>query len=431
VTQGALGFALSFLLLAGAATAQQQQTVPNAPAPQAASSQTNNLQQLTDQMAPGKGIAAPAAQNSAPSAPAPQAQDQQDQTQAPAGNEPQKTPPEMPPPGKPVYRLVVPVTYVNVPVTVLDKHGHPVAGLTWRQFRVFEDGVRQHISYFTEDPFPMSVVFVVDQTLPRDVMRKINQSIDTVTAGLAPFDSAAVVTYSGTGPKLATNFTAANSPRLIAAINASKRSGERMGVPSIGGPMMSGPTINGQQVDPNLAPQRGNSGFLMVPKQTHPLNDAILYAANLLASQPRGRKRVIYVISDGKESRSQASYREVVRYLLTNNISVYGTLVGDASIWGVGFLDKVHLPLVPPEDVLPKYCVATGGEVDSEFTENGMQQSFSRILSTVRGQYTLMYISHKSTLSGKYRSIDVRVEGIPGLTILAKRGYYPSASMNQ
>jgi len=42
-----------------------------------------------------------------------------------------------------------------------------------------------------------------------------------------------------------------------------------------------------------------------------------------------------------------------------------------------------------------------------------------------------MYISHKSTLSGKYRSIDVRVEGIPGLTILAKRGYYPSASMNQ
>ncbi len=417
--------------MGGAATAQQQQTVPNAPAPQSSPSQTNNLQQLTDQMAPGKGIPAPAPQNPQPGTAAPQAQNQQNQAPATVGDEPQQTAPEMPPPGKPVYRLVVPVTYVKVPVTVLDKHGHPVAGLTWRQFRVFEDGQRQDIRYFTEDPLPMSVVFVVDQTLPSDVMRKINQSIDTVTAGLASYDSAAVVTYSGTGPKLATDFTAANSPRLVAAINESKRSGERMGVPTTGGPMMSGPTINGLQVDPNLAPQRGNSGFLMVPRETHPLNDAILYAANLLASQPRGRKRVIYVISDGKESRSQASYHEVVRYLLTNNISVYGTLVGDASIWGVGFLDKVHLPLLPPEDVLPKYCVATGGEVDSEFTENGIQESFSRILDTVRGQYTLMYISHKSTLSGKYRAIDVRVEGIPGLTILAKRGYYPSASMSQ
>lgn len=423
---------LSLSLLLGTASAQQQ-SVPNAPVPQSAtssSSQTSNLNQLTDQMAPGKGTQ-PLPPQQAPTAPAPA---QTQTTQTPTGNSPQTTPPEMPAAGQPAYKMVVPVTYVNVPVTVLDKHGHPVAGLTWRQFRVYEDGVQQHISFFTSDAYPLSVVFVIDQTLPSDVMRKVNHALAAVQGALAPFDSMAVVTYDGTGPRLVTTFTGADSPRLTAALKDSQRSGERMGVPEVSGPMMSGPTINGQQVDPNLAPQRGNDGFLVIPRTSHPLNDAILYAANLLANQPRGheqRKRVIYVISDGKDVRSQASYREVVRYLLTNNISVYGTLVGDAATWGIGFLDKVHLPLLPPEDVLPKYAVATGGQVDAEFTENSIQESFARITSMIRDQYTLMYASHTPLLSEKFRKIDVRVEGIPGLTILAKRGYYPSANMGQ
>ncbi len=408
----------------GSAAAQQQ--VPNAPLPQAPSStsRSGNLNQLTAQMAPGKGTQ-PLPQQTAPATPS------ASQEQGPVGNQPQKTPPEMPAPGQQAYKMVVPVTYVNVPVTVLDKHGKPVSGLTWRQFRVYEDGVRQHIAFFTSDAYPMSIAFVIDQTLPSDVMKKVNHALAAVQGGLAPYDSMAVVTYDGTGPKLITTFTAAHSSRLTVALKNSQRSGERMGVPSMSGPMMAGPTINGQQVDPNLAPQRGNAGFLVMPRTAHPLNDAILYAANLLSQQPRGRKRIIYVISDGKDVRSQASYKQVARFLLTNNITVYGTLVGDASIWGVGFLDKVHLPLLPPEDVLPKYAVATGGQVDAEFSENAIQESFARITAMARDQYTLMYASHTPLLSEKFRTIDVRVEGIPGLTILAKRGYYPSANMGQ
>lgn len=417
---------LSLFLLLGSASAQQ--SVPNAPVPQSAntSSQSGNLNQLTNQMAPGKG-SQPLPQQSAPTTP----NASQTQAQGPAGNQPQQTPPQMPAPGQQAYKMIVPVTYVNVPVTVLDKHGRPVAGLTWRQFRVYEDGVRQHIAFFTSDAYPMSIAFVIDQTLPSDVMRKVNHALSAVEGGLAPYDSMAVITYDGTGPRLATTFTAAHSERLNAALKTSQRSGERMGVPSMSGPMMSGPTINGQQVDPNLAPQRGNSGFLVMPRSAHPLNDAILYAANMLSQQPKGRKRILYVISDGKDVRSQASYRQVVRYLLTNNITVYGTLVGDAATWGIGFLDKVHLPLLPPEDVLPKFAVATGGQVDAEFTENSIQTSFARITAMARTQYTLMYASHTPLLSEKFRKIDIRVEGIPGLTILAKRGYYPSANMAQ
>jgi VWFA-related protein len=426
VTQGALGIVLSLFLLGGGSAQQLQQSVPDAPAPQPAS---NGLSELMDQVTPGKGALPVQPDNAGPS---------QQQTPPPAippSNQPSdnfQSPPAIGHAGQPLptTTFTVHVTHVVVPVTVRDKKGSLVPGLTWRQFRVYEDNVRQQIVFFSSDAYPLSIAFVIDQTLPSDVMRKVNDSLSAFTAGLTPADSVAVVTYGGTGPSLITNFTAATSARLPAALQRAKKPGSEVGVPLISGPLAEGPIINGQQVDPNLAPQRGNAGgFLLTPKETHPLNDAILYAGNLLASQPAGRKRIIYVISDGHESRSKATYHEVVRYLLTNNIAVYGTLVGDASAWGIGYLDKVHLPLLPPDNVMPKYAIATGGSVDGEFGEDGMQKSFAHITDAVRGQYTLEYVSHASTLAGKYHNIDVRVEGIPNLTIQAKAGYWPSASM--
>ena len=50
--------------------------------------------------------------------------------------------------------IKVPVTVVNVPVTVLDKRGMPVIDLTKTDFRVFEDGRRQNIRYFSSELMP-------------------------------------------------------------------------------------------------------------------------------------------------------------------------------------------------------------------------------------------------------------------------------------
>src|SRR5579875_977023 len=46
------------------------------------------------------------------------------------------------------------VLVVNVPVTVLDKRGFPVIDLTQKDFQLFEDGKRQNITYFRQDPLP-------------------------------------------------------------------------------------------------------------------------------------------------------------------------------------------------------------------------------------------------------------------------------------
>ncbi|MBT9333305.1 VWA domain-containing protein [Paracidobacterium acidisoli] len=408
-------FALALLMMGAQAQAQQQpqQTIPDAPAPQ----QSSGLGDLTKQVTPGRGTA-PETQQQTTTAPP---------VQLPPDNF-QKQAPEMAPQGQGNTLVIhVPVNYVDVPVTVRDKKGQLVAGLRWQQFRIYEDGQRQRIVTFSADAYPLSVAFVIDDTLPADIMQRVNQSLAAVTGAFTPSDSIAVVTYNSS-PELITDFTGAQGARLPAALEMAKKPGREMGVPIVSGPLAEGPVINGQQVDPNLSPQRGNTGVLFVPREVHPLNDAILYAAEQLAAQPKGRRRVIYVISDGKNVRSKASYKEVVQYLLTNNISVFGTMVGDSSVWGIGYLDKMKLPLLQPENLLPRYAMATGGSVDSEFSENGIQASFARLADSVRTQYTLGYISHQPVISGKYHGIEVRIEGVSGLDINSKAGYYPTAN---
>ncbi|MFZ0662545.1 MAG: VWA domain-containing protein, partial [Acidobacteriaceae bacterium] len=295
MTQGALAIALSFLLF-GAVPQQQpqqnapqqqasapQQNVPDAPAP-------SGLINLRNRVKPGAGTtAAPAAnpQNAAPQYQPPPSQGQA----APNSQESepfQQKPPEIPKNNEnaSAFLIRVPVNYVNVPVTVRDKHHHLVAGLTWRQFKVYEDGQRQRIAFFTTDPYPLSVAFVIDQSLPADIMRKVNQSLGAVSGAFGPADSVAVFTYNSS-PEMVTTFTGSQGPRLQAALQSAKRPGRSVGVPIVDGPFANGPMINGRSVDPNLDTQRGNSGpVLNLPKEKHPLNDAILAAAKALSQQP-------------------------------------------------------------------------------------------------------------------------------------------------
>lgn len=414
---------------------QQQQSIPDAPAPQPAGS--SDLNNLKNQVTPGRGTGPEAVQATPPPAgtpPSSSTTSSSDTQSAPAqDNTPQQEAPVIPKPGETgAFLIRQTVTFVQVPVTVRDKKTHQmVAGLTWRQFKVYEDGVRQRIAVFSSDPLPLSTAFVIDQSLPSDVMAKVNQSLSAVTGAFTPSDSVAIFAYNSS-TRMVTDFTGAQGARLPAAFQSAKSSGRDMGVVSPGGPLDDGMTINGKQVDPNLAPQRGNAGFITIPKEVHPLNDAILEAAKSLAQQPKGRRRVLYVISDGKESGSKASYKEVVRYLLANEISVYGTLVGDSAMWGVGYLDKWHIPLVPTmrDNILPKYALATGGSLQSQFSENGIQTSFAKITESVRASYTIGYYTHAGVMSDKFHKITVNVE-VPNLDVTAKDGWYPSASMRQ
>ena len=424
----------SSTFLSQAALAQQQQSaVPDAPVPQAPqpfSADTNGP------ITPGKG--AGDEQPGANSSSNPQAQQQPEpSSQAPASqgaDEVQTAPPEMPAAGEGVEKATtiihLHVNFVEIPVTVKDSKGKLVAGLTFRNFKVYENNTREPLAFFTTDSFSLSIAFVVDQSLTSDVMAKVNNSLGAIQGALTPYDEVAVFSYNNGAQDRSGGFTGAQSARLPYVLSMTKETGSEMLVPVNSGPL-AGCDIreNGNCVDPNLQPggsAGGNGGWTPIPKEIHTLNDAVLAAAKELSTRPKGRRRIIYVISDGKEYGSKASYKEVLRYLETNKIAVYGTLVGDSARWGEGYVSRVHLPFSMYDNILARYILATGGEPDAERGLDGIEKSYARIAEEARNQYTLGYYSHQPVIDGKFRKIEVRLERT-GMEVVAKQGYYPSA----
>ena len=431
VKPGLAMIALASVLMAEAAFAQEPAAaVPDAPAPQPVPS-LSGASGVSGPITPGSGSNEESTTGVSSSGSGVPMEATPTQTAPAPPDNFQKTAPQLPEPGKGMEDLTPLVrsytNFVVVPVTVKDPKGKLVPGLTWRDFRVYENGQRQEIRLFTADAAPLSMAFVIDQSLTSDVMARVNNSLNSIQGALTPYDEIAVFSYSH-GSQERTTFTGAQSTRVPAVLALTKETGTEELVPINSGPFDScGIHENGACVDPNLqAGKSAGSGYFMnIPKEIHTLNDAILSAAKELSSRPKERRRIIYVVSDGKEAGSKATYREVLKYLEMHNITVYGTLVGDSARWGEGYLSKFHLPFTMYDNRLTAYVLATGGTLDSERGTNGMENSYSRLAEEARTQYTLGYYSHEPFIDGKFRKIEVRVER-PSLEIYAKDGYYPS-----
>lgn len=396
------------------ASAQQ---IPDAPKPQVGLPTLNTVKPGMGTTPANSGNPQPASQEKAPPTSLP-----------PSTSQTQPGQDEGPPPDSSAdaFKLVIRTNFVEVPFTVKDNKGNLVPGITWREVRIYENNIPQHPAIFTTDPMPLSVAIVIDQSLTPDNMTKVNNSLAALQGAFAPYDEVAVFSYNN-GPRKWTDFTAGQSARLNFALDQAKAPGREVYM-NMGGPMAQTNVINGRVFDPNTAPVRNSQAIeLKVPKEVHTLNDAILEAAKATAKAGKGRRRVVYVISDGKEYGSQAKMKDVIQYLQTNKVAVYGTLVGDSSLPVIGFLDKIHLPLTMRDNALVSYTSATGGNLEAELRQKGIEQSFQKIFEEVRTQYTLGYYTHEPFIDGKYRTLDVRVMR-PNLTVIAKKGYYPTAS---
>jgi VWFA-related protein len=265
--------------------------------------------------------------------------------------------------------------------------------------------------------------------MTQDNMNRVNGALGALQDAFTKFDEVAVFRYNKT-PQLVTDFTGAQSARLTQAIERSKGTGRDVPMAgSYSGPLSCTTCINNQNFDPNTAAVRGQTGIQLSPeREFHPLNDAILAAATALSRRPLEFRRVIYVISDGKEYGSKAKTSDVIHYLQENKIEVDGTLVGDSALWGLGVLDRMSLPLMMRDNNLTPYANATGGNVDSDFRIPAIERSFARIAAEARYRYYAGYYSHEPFIDGKYRKIEVVVLNHgTNLTILVKKGYWPAA----
>ncbi len=68
------------------------------------------------------------------------------------------------PAGRGPFRIAVDVPLVVLPATVSDPQGRLVTDLTEQDFRVYENGVAQHVQLFHNDDIPVAVGLVIDHS---------------------------------------------------------------------------------------------------------------------------------------------------------------------------------------------------------------------------------------------------------------------------
>jgi VWFA-related protein len=293
------------------------------------------------------------------------------------------------------------VDLVVVPVSVKDGVGRFIYDLQQSDFTVFEDGRPQQIAQFSIDPLPLSVAVLVDTGMGRASLRRFANAIVSLSSSFTPTDEAGIYRFDTSVTKLS-DFT-----------NSSEQIEKSLAVVQTIAERTSGPFT--WTIFPGRGP-RWLRWLLDHGTETRLLNDAIFAAAADLEQRASQNRKVIIVLSDGQAVHNKSSVADVRNRLVRSQIQFYGI--------------TVSIPVVAPaSSVLETYAHATGGDMYSGRTVNGMQSAFARVTEQARHQYVLSYVSSNevSGLSSVVRKIDLKTSR-PGLEVHHRPEYvqYPS-----
>lgn len=272
------------------------------------------------------------------------------------------------------YTIRINADMVVLHATVRNRKGTPVSGLNKGNFQVYEDGVRQQITYFMHKDIPVTVGLVVDNS-----------------GSMAP-----------------------KRPEVIAAATAFARSSnsqDQMFVVGFNEHVWFGLpdsvlfTDQPAQLEAALSRIDANGETA--------LYDAVAVAIERLKKGNRDKK-VLIVISDGADNASKHNLAEVMAMAQRS----------DAVIYTVGIYDEDDPDHNP--GALKRLAKASGGEYFTAESLRDVVPICERIAQDIRSQYTIAYVPANRKQDGSYRAIQVKAEA-PGrgrLFVRTRAGYY-------
>ncbi len=278
--------------------------------------------------------------------------------------------------GQQPFTLEVEVNVVSVTAVVFDKSGHLVHGLGPKDIQLFEDGVKQDVSYFREassqgDPgerVPLSVVLVLDTS-------------GSMTRSL-PFLQEAVLSFVYKMDEV--------DQALVVSFNDSVK----------GSAEFTGDTDRLERFVEGLQAWGGTS-----------LYDAIHYSLERIKDQP-GRKALV-VFTDGADTTSTLSDREVVDYARAVEATVY--CIGFKGSGG-GLMSS------SPRGFLRKIANETGGQFFAPDKVGELVRVFNEISNELKNHYLLAY-TPKRAADGTWRDISLKVNR-PNTEVRVRKGYF-------
>ncbi len=280
------------------------------------------------------------------------------------------------------YTIGVNVDLVMVHTTVLDKNGHFVSGLKKDSFKLFEDGVAQNISTFSQEDVPISMGIIIDTSgSMRNKIDLVNKAALAFIRASNPDDEVFLIGFNDQ-VELLEDYT-----NDIDAITD-----------ALDNTVVTGGTA---------------------------LYDAI-YLGVQKAQKGTKPKKAVVVITDGEDRDSYYKLDELVAKVQESDVQIYC----------VGFLNPVpekglfgHWSKSVPErahDALLRISDETGGKAYFPQKIPEIHTIVSEIAHELRNQYSIGYLSSNTARDGSYRKIKIALD--PSLAasdhVRYRRGYF-------
>lgn len=299
-------------------------------------------------------------------------------------SQPQSESPGQPPASQPQTPFRAGVDLVSLNVTVADGTARYVTDLTAQDFNVFEDGVKQEVTFFNHTNLPIALALLIDTSasmepkLPTAQEAAVGFTRKLRTQDLAEivdFDSRVVVLqgFSNTVPELEQAIrktSAGGSTSLYNAIYIALKDLKKVVAKNV---------------------------------------DEI-------------RRQAIIVLSDGEDTSSLLPFEEVLDLAKRSETAIYsiGLRSNDTlSSSTKGFREA--------EFVLRQFSQETGGRSFFPNQLSDLTNVYGQIADELSSQYTVGYTSRNAKRDGSWRRLVVRVTR-PNLTARTKQGYFAPTS---
>jgi Ca-activated chloride channel homolog len=280
--------------------------------------------------------------------------------------------------GTPAFRTGVDV--VSLAVTVTDGKNRYITDLGEADFSVFEDGVKQELTFFNRRPQPIALSLLLDTSASMEQhLPMLQAAASNFVRRLKPADLAQVVDFDSR-VEIRQTFTA-NRADLEAAIRQ---------------------TVAGGSTS---------------------LHNAIYIALRELAKVRAGnqedvRRQAVIVFSDGEDTSSLVSFEEVLDLAKRSETAIYVIALRGGNVQSTqsrGFREA--------EFMLRTLAQDSGGRAIFPAKIEDLTDVYAQIADELASQYAVGYTSSNSKRDGAWRRVVVRVSR-PDVTTRTKNGYY-------
>jgi len=274
---------------------------------------------------------------------------------------------------------------VRLPITVVDKKGQFVPGLTKNDFVVLEDKVPQQIETFSDD---------LSETLPLYVAVLMDTSPST--AGKLKFQQESAMNFIQTVVR----------PRKDQVLF---------------GTFDDQISLLQDFTDKLDLLDKAVFSVKKMGKQTA-LFDAVWQFCDEKMRTVQGR-RVLLLVTDGEDTYSRANLRDAIDIAQRTETTIFAISTKAGFIATVPGVEAGQVSDKKDRD-LQTLAEETGGIAFFTGDMLSLERSFTKISKELRAQYLVTYNPTNKNYDGTFRKIDVKlVDGRGGLKVRTKRGY--------